>query len=273
MPVEEEAMFRRKTWSVEKPRQIALAAALVTPLLSTGPALADNVNFYLSDATPKTITVESNGSAYTAIAGAGLGNILADARVDLDTEVGGRIKSWSVWLLLSWPVEYPTASLSLRDFATGKSYGYWDRPKRVDLTAQILVPETGYGDWVVSQCNAMAQNLRNSGQSNKAIFSQDRNLVMAARVGSHYDATGAGSNNWIEESASPLLINITCKKWPGMTAPVAGGGGLTTGLVSAQLTVIENYGPSGLCMLKLSGVLESGNVNTEVSYRYEDDKG
>src|SRR5262245_59365690 len=109
MPVEEEAMFRRKLGSVVKSCQLALAAALLTPLLSATTALADNVNFYLSDVTPKTITVESNGSAYTAIAGAGLGNILADARVDLDTEVGGRIKSWSVWHLLSWPVEYPTA--------------------------------------------------------------------------------------------------------------------------------------------------------------------
>lgn len=248
------------------------AAALLTTLLSSASVLADDVNFYFTNVQPDAIAVNSNGSEYTAVSGSGFGNIIAEARIDLDTEVGGHIKSWSVWLLLSSPAEYPTASLSLRDYSVGKSYGYWDRPKQVNETAQIVVPEAAYNNWIASQCNAMAQNLRNSGQSNKAIFRQDRSLVMAVRLGSSYDATGAGSNSWIEESATPAMVNITCKKWDGATAPVAGGD-VTTGLVSAQLTVIETYGPSGVCMLKLSGVLETANANTEVRYRYEDDQG
>ena len=248
------------------------AAALLTTLLSSTPSLADDVNFYFTNVQPDTIAVNSNGSAYTAVSGSGLGSIVAEAQIDLDTEVGGRIKSWSVWLFLNSPAEYPTAELSLRDYSVGKSYGYWDRPRQVNELAQIVVPEAAYSSWITSQCNAMAQILRNSGQSNKAIFRQDRSLVMAVRLGSSYDATGAGSNNWIEESTTPALVNITCKKWDGATAPVADAN-VTTGLVSAQLTVIETYGPSGMCMLKLSGVLETASANTEVRYRYEDDQG
>jgi hypothetical protein len=255
--------------TVGKRRWLLPAAALLTTLLSSAPSFADEVDIYLTGVIPDEMTVLSNGSQYTGIQGSGLANIVGTASVELDAETAGRVKSWKVWLALHNGAE----TLSLSHYAVGKSYSLGDRPKRVDRTEQVIVPQAAYQQWIVAQCNAMAQGLRNSGQGNTAIFGQDRSLKIEVSAGYDYDLTGAGSNNIIIEGAgSGPTFDVTCKKWPGMTAPVASGG-LTTGLVSAQLTVIETYGPSGVCMLKLSGVLESDNVNTKVSYRYEDDKG
>jgi len=255
--------------TVGRRRWLLPTAALLSTLLSSASSFADEVNINLSSVIPDEMTVLSNGSQYTGISGSGLGNIVGTASIELDAETAGRVKSWSVWLVLHNDAE----SLSLSDYSVGKSYGYWDRPKRVDRTEQVVVPQAAYQQWIVSQCNAMAQDLRTAGQGNTAIFSTDRSLKISVGVDSHYDLTGAGSGNIIVEGGPPQsFIDITCKKWDGMTAPVAGGG-LTTGLVSAQLTVIETYGPSGMCKLKLSGVLETSNTNTEVRYRYEDDHG
>lgn len=245
------------------------AIALMATLLPSPSSIADEVNINLSSVIPGEMTVLSNGSQYTGISESGLGNIVGTASVELDAEAAGRVKSWSVWLVL----HNGTESLSLSSYSVGKSYPLGDRPKRVDRTEQVVVPQAAYQQWIVSQCNAIAQDLRTAGQGNTAIFSTDRSLKISVGVDSHYDLTGAGSGNIIVEGGLPQsFIDITCKKWDGMTAPVAGGG-LTTGLVSAQLTVIETYGPSGMCKLKLSGVLETSNTNTEVRYRYEDDKG
>ncbi|HVR68172.1 MAG TPA: hypothetical protein VMT98_16105 [Verrucomicrobiae bacterium] len=245
------------------------AAALLATLLSSASSLADEVNIDLTAVIPHEIAVLSNGSEYAGIAGSGLGNIVGTASVELDAETAGRVKSWSVWLVLHNGAE----RLSLSQYAVGKSYPLGDRPKRVDRTEQIVVPQVAYDQWIVDQCNALAQSLRNAGQGNKAIFSKDRSIKIAVEGGADYDLTGAGSNNIIIEGAPwQVFIDVNCKKWGGVTAPVAGGG-VTTGLVSAQLTVIETYGPSGVCMLKLSGVLESGSANTKVRYRYEDDQG
>ncbi|MFM9844335.1 MAG: hypothetical protein ACKVOI_15350 [Dongiaceae bacterium] len=247
------------------------AAAILTTLLSSAPSLADDVDIILTGVIPDEIAVLSNGSEYTGISGSGLGNIVGTASVELDAETAGRVKSWSVWLVLHNGAE----RLSLSEYAVGKSYPLGDRPKRVDRTEQIVVPQAAYRQWIVSQCNSLAQDLRNAGQGNTAIFSKDRNLKISVGAHSNYDLTGAGSGNIIVEggaSHSQSSIDVTCKKWGGITAPVAAGG-LTTGLVSAQLTVIETFGPSGVCMLKLSGVLETASANTEVRYRYEDDRG
>jgi hypothetical protein len=253
---------RRQAWSFP-------AAALLTTLLSSATAVADDVDIYLSGVIPDEIAVISNGSEYTGISGSGLANIVGTASVNLDAETAGRVKSWSVWLVLLNGAE----RLSLSEYAVGKSYPLGDRPKRVDRTEQIVVPQAAYQQWIVSQCNALAQDLRTAGQGNTAIFNKDRSLEISVGVDSTYDLTGAGSGNIIVEGgAFHGSIDVTCKKWSGITAPVAGGD-ITTGLVSAQLTVIETYGPSGVCMLKLSGVLETASTNTEVRYRYEDDQG
>ncbi len=245
------------------------AAALMTTLLSSLPAIADTGDVYLTSAIPEEMTVNSNGSAYTGIVGSGLANIVAEARVHFDTGHVGGVKSWSVWATLSLGEE----SLSLRNYGVSKSYGIGDRPDRVDRLEQIIVPQAAYQQWIVSQCNALADSLRNSGLTNKAIFSEDRELTVKISADYTYDLTGSGSGNVLfEGTPTEPSIDITCKKWDGATAPVAGGG-VTTGLVSAQLTVIETYGPSGVCMLKLSGVLETASANTEVRYRYEDDQG
>jgi hypothetical protein len=259
----------RSQSAIGKRRWFIPAAALMAPLLSSAPSFADSGTLYLTNVVPEEITVNSNGSSYTGIVGSGLGNIFAEAHIQLDTGTSGRIKSWWVWLLL----QRGDDSLSLRHHAVGKSYTFSDRPKSVDRTEQIVVPQVAYQQWIVSQCNALADDLRAAGQTNKAIFAEDRSVTITVNEGFDYDATGPDSDNvGIEGFSQVPTIDITCKKWGGATAPVAGGG-VTTGLVSAQLTVIETYGPSGVCMLKLSGVLETGNVNTEVRYRYEDDQG
>lgn len=275
-------MFRKQALSVSRHSQdsnspspagrwcrLSFIAVLMTTLLSSAPSFADNGNIYLTNVVPEEITVNSNGSTYTGILGSGLGNIVADAHIELDAEAAGGVKSWSVWLNL----QRDDDSLSLDHYAVGKSYALGHRPNRVNRTEQIIVPQTAYQQWIVNQCNILADDLRKVGQTNTAIFSEDRSFKVSVRLGDRYDFTGPGSNNVVIEGVhSHPEINITCKKWGGATAPVAGGG-VTTGLVSAQLTVIETYGPSGVCMLKLSGVLEAGSANTEVRYRYEDDQG
>jgi hypothetical protein len=267
-------MFRSQALSVSRQshaRRLCLMSfiAALTTLLSSAPSFADGGTIFLTNVVPEEITVNSNGSSYTGIVGSGLGNILAEAHIDLDTQTSGRIKSWSVWLHL----QHGEDSLSLRHHAVGESYAFGNRPKSVHTVKQIIAPQVAYQQWIVGQCNALADDLRNAGQTNKAIFAKDRSVTITVNEGFDYDASGLDSDNLGVEGSDPQpTIDITCKKWGGATAPVAGGG-VTTGLVSAQLTVIETYGPSGVCMLKLSGVLESDNINTKVSYRYEDDKG
>src|SRR5262245_39917550 len=265
----EQSRLPRGLSTAWKWRSLSSIAVLLATLLSSAPSFADGGTVYLSNVVPEAITVNSNGSSYTSIEGSGLGNIVGTAHIELDADIAGRVKSWSVWLVLSnWP-----KSLSLNEYAVGKSYPVGSRPTRVNRTEQIVVPQAAYQSWIVSQCNALADSLRNGGQTNTAIFNQDRHVTISAGLNDSYEFTGAGSPNpAIEGSLVQPTIDVTCKKWGGATAPVAGGG-VTTGLVSAQLTVIETYGPSGVCMLKLSGVLESDSINTEVKYRYEDDKG
>src|SRR5262245_23522957 len=109
---EEQVMFRKQALSVSQHSQgatrrthvgrlrpVSFIAALTT-LLSSAPSFADGGTVYFTNVVPEEITVNSNGSSYTGIAGSGLGNIAAEAHIDVDTQVSGRIKSWSVWLQL-----------------------------------------------------------------------------------------------------------------------------------------------------------------------------
>src|SRR5262245_1927518 len=100
----EQSRLPRGPNSAWKWRSLSSIAVLLATLLSSAPSFADGGTVYLSNVVPEAITVNSNGSSYTSIAGSGLGNIVGTAHIELDADIAGRVKRWSVCLGLSnWP--------------------------------------------------------------------------------------------------------------------------------------------------------------------------
>jgi hypothetical protein len=244
-------------------RWLSSIAVLLATSLSSIPSSANGGDIHIASLSPDKIEVDSNGSEYTAISGHPLAGLDSEIYVYLETGV----QSWSVHLTLSWGDE----SLPMGDHRLGRHY---DRPvTQVHLTDPLFVPQEAYRDWIVDQCNRIALSLRNSGQSNKAIFGQDRKYIVKVEADYSYDFSTVGKV-FIEGANSPQTIEVTCKKWSGLAVPQAGNGVSAAPTVnSAQLTIIETSGASGACKLKLSGIIETSSPNMEVRYRYVDGKG
>jgi hypothetical protein len=256
---------RLRGWSTAATwRWLSAIAVLMTAVLSGSPSSAVNTgNIHLSSLEPDKIEVDSNGTEYTAISGHPLTGLYSEISVHLERGV----RSWSVHLTLTWGDE----NLPMRDYRIGRNY---DPPvTKVQRTVPLAVPQEAYRDWIVDQCNRIATSLRNSGQSDKAIFGQDRKFIVSVEAAYTYDFSTLGKV-LIEGGNPQQTIEVTCKKWGGIAVPQAGNGVSASPTVnSAQLTVIETSGASGACKVKLSGIVETSSPNMEVRYRYEDGAG
>ncbi len=247
------------------------ASAALAALLPAS-ALADSVDAEVVNLVSKQIIVESNGSSYHRVSH--LANLVADARIRVDTGSVGRVLSWKLWLGLSNGdgdhIDFPT-------FGKGKSYDAFQRPRRVDRTERLIVPSTMWKSFVLARCNELADDLRAQGLGNTAVFGQDRSLELA--VIAHFDAdtNGAGSNYFVEAKPweSHPKTEVICKKWPGASIPQASNNlGVTPAkVVNKGLSIYEQYGIGGLCKIRLDGWITTDQKNTEVSFRYRNQEG
>lgn len=248
-----------------------LAAALLAALPST--ASADSKGATVVNLAPQQIEVESNGSSYHSTYY--LANLVADVRVQVDTGTFGRVKSWSVKIGLQ---AEGSDALYFDSYAISKSYPWGKRPRSVDRTETIMVPEAAWGAHVRWHCNEMADDLRAQGLGNTAIFSQDRTLELAVVPAISADTNGAGSGSFIEEGtpwSSEAKVEIVCKKWPGAQIPQASTDITVTPakVVNKGLSILERHGPTGVCKIRLDGWITTDQRNVDVKFRYRNQEG
>lgn len=262
---------RGKNRSRQFRRSLAIAAGL-SLAIGAQSAYADSADVdVVSIATPE-IVVLSNGSSYTQLqAPAGFAG---DIRAQFDAGVFGRVKEWKVWFVFE-PDSPFGGPMHLSNHGYSKSYST-PRPKSVDRTVHVAVPGAAYEFFALGHCNGLADQLRQSGLSNHQIFGQDRKIAITVDSDFTVDFNGASGGDLIVQATfENPTIQLVCQKWHGSSAPVATNE-LETKLPDvedASLTLIEQYGPSGLCQIKTSGVIRTREANTEVKFRYEDAQG
>ncbi|GAB4357905.1 MAG: hypothetical protein Kow00114_09740 [Kiloniellaceae bacterium] len=250
---------------------LAVAALLSAAALLPLPALADDASAEITNLVTKQVFVNSNGSSYTSVAG--LATLTADARIQVDAEFSGRVKSWRLWLGLS---DGEGDHVSFKSQGVGKSYGTFERPRRVDRTERITVLAVVWQDFVEARCNELADGLRAQGMEDSAIFAQDRTLELGVTVHLNADITGigqhfVGAKPWEEIPK----VQVTCKKWAGASIPQAGSGYAVTPskVVNKGLSIYEQYGIGGLCRIRLDGWITTDEKNTTVTFRYRNQAG
>lgn len=246
-----------------------LAGAAVAATLMPAAALADSKEATVVGLVPQQLVVDSNGSSYHAVSP--FANLVADVRVQVDTGAVGRVKSWRVHLGLAGE---EGASQFYDSYNVAKSYPWYDRPRSVDRTEQIIVPSAAWGGFVKTRCNALADELRSQGLGDTAIFAQDRKLQLAVVPSLAADTTGAGSGSIIEEAtwwSQHAKIDLVCKKWPGAAVPQASSD-ITiqpAKVVNQGLTIVERSGLGGACKIRLDGWFTTDRKGASVSYRFE----
>jgi hypothetical protein len=245
---------------------LALAAGLLP-----APALGDDASANITNLGTKQIFVNSNGSSYTGVAG--LATLTADARIQVDAEVSGRVKSWRLWLGLS---NAEGDQVSFQSQGVSKYYGTFERPRRVDRTERITVHAVVWQDFVAARCNELADGLRAQGMADSAIFGQDRTLELGVTVHFDADITGigfyfVGAKPW----ESIPKTQVICKKWAGAAIPQAGTGFAVTPskVVNKGLSIYEQYGIGGLCKIRLDGWITTDQKNVTVKFRYRNQEG
>ncbi|MGD1876863.1 MAG: hypothetical protein ACFB13_05105 [Kiloniellaceae bacterium] len=248
----------------------ALPAVAVLAALLPAAAFADSGSATVTNLITKQIVVESNGSSYHRTNQ--LANLVADVRVKVSTGAVGRVKSWEVYLGLA---SEGGEQMWFQSFGTSKSYPWHDRPSGVDRTERLQVPEAVWGAFVRTRCNELADTLRAQGQSNAAIFGQDRKLPLTVAAGMDADTTGAGSGTFFVSAAPAQPLELVCKKWPGAAIPQAATGLAVppSKVVNKGLSIYEQYGVTGVCKIRLDGWITTDHKNAEVSFRYKNQQG
>lgn len=247
----------------------SLASAAVAAALLPATALADSKEATVVGLVPQQLAVDSNGSSYHAVSP--FANLLADVRVEVDTGAVGRVKSWRVHVGLA--TEDGTSQF-YDSYNVAKSYPWYDRPRSVDRTEQIMVPSAAWGGFVKARCNDLADELRAQGLGDTAIFAQDRELQLAVVPWLKADTTGAGSGAVLEQAKwwpQHAKIDLVCRKWPGAVIPQASND-LTlqpAKVVNKGLSIVERSGLGGACKIRLDGWFTTDRPDVSVSYRFE----
>jgi len=248
-------------------------AAVIGLLVLAAPARADSYESTVTHVATTRIEVESNGSSYHRTNP--LANLVADVRVEVSTGAVGSVKSWNVYLGLA---SEDGERMWFQSFGKSKSYPWYDRPGSVDRTERLQVPETAWGAFVRTRCNALADKLRAQGKGNTAIFAQDRKFDLGVVSSMSADTAGAGSNGifvgakeWDDEGK----VEVVCKKWPGAAIPQASDSlaNVPAEVVNKGLSIYEQYGVTGVCKIRLDGWITTDKKNATVSFRYKNQQG
>ena len=250
----------------------AIAAVFAAALLPTA-VLADEVDAYVTHITSQRLEVLSNGSSYATTNP--FANLVADVNIEVDTDTAGRVKSWKIWLGIAGET---SDSLWFPSYGKSKSYPWYDRPRRVDRTEQLIVPASAWSGYVKARCNELADALRAQGLGNTAIFSEDRKVELAVMAGFDVDTTGAGSGSILSEGSSwgaHAKLDLICKKWSGAAVPQASDSITVTPakVVNKGLSILERHGATGVCKIRLDGWITTDQKNAEVSFRYKNQDG
>ena len=256
---------------VRRPQLMAAAAALSALLPAT--AAADHKAATVTHLVSQYIAVDSDGSRYHQVNH--LANLVADVRAVVDTEDAGRVKSWGISIGL---MDEDGTDIRFPEYGFSKSYPWYDRPRWVDRTERLVVPAVAWDDFVMDRCNALADQLRTQGKDDDEIFGQDRGIELAVVPEISADTTGAGSGNILEEGVTwpaHKKVMVICKKWPlaGFHDGIASEPSIPTKVVNKGLSILEQYGMSGLCKIRLDGWITTNRKNVDVSFRYRNQEG
>ena len=128
----------------------------------------------MTDTNPRVINVMSNGKNYTKLDYEG--NFLIDARLEFDTGIAGRIKSW--WIEPRMVNSFGPAQEvhGLNFYRESHSYPVGQRPKSINKKILFSVSSDMIEPNAVSMCNLRAAALRNQGKSDKWIFNHNHDV-------------------------------------------------------------------------------------------------
>lgn len=252
---------RSRTFS--KRLALVTVSALVFGFTQADPARADSVVAEISNSLP-VFEVIGNGSDYTQLTGAAPSGLAFS--VVADAEIGGQVRSvsysaaGSVTGAFPGPYELPTHNDS-RSFS-----GFFHRKETLVGNYPIEAAD------LVAACNYQAASLRALGYGNDEVFGEDRQLTLTVNV--MPDASFSLASPFMDQVPDSESTQVICRKWSGMVgfsppAQIAA----EEGVIDSSLTLIEQYGQSGLCKVVLSGVVRSTSANMEVKFRYEHHDG
>lgn len=219
---------------------------------------------------PNSSVIKSNGSEYEVI---GFGTLNVDTLVHFPDE-SSRIKNWKVSLSMrteeSLWVDHPESEVS-------KQYTWLQNIASVNLTVPLSLPGLTFTTYAKNRCNDMAEQLRQSGVKNSAIFNINRVIQIGFDMHSHYSIYGNGLTqaDYPPESWNELAkINVTCGKSAGPQVNAAPDLAPAEPVVlGSWLSMQEVSLPNGYCRMTLNGTFKASEPGMEIEFHYEDDNG
>jgi hypothetical protein len=235
-------------------------------------AYADLAKATVSNVITKKIEIASNGQEYTIANPNNLALALAaDVHVQIDAEFSGRVRSWSTWLQIHSLVNPNRFDVRFKDYKKYTSYPAGHRPKTVNRTEHLSIPQSAYEDLFIAQCNILANDLRSQGLSNKQIFSQNRIIPIDVHALLETDISGLGTH-FVGPEPHDKRVDIVCKKWQGAAIPTTSGGLVAEETIyvvtQSSLTILPQSTLGGACNVTLSGVMQTLKPNAPVSFKY-----
>lgn len=238
---------------------------------------ADTGSADISNVIIKQIDIASNGQEYTLANPNNLALALAaDVHIQIDSGVSGRVKSWSTWLQIHNLTNPNQFDVHYKEYKKSKSYPSGHRPKMVNRTERLSIPQSVYENLFIAQCNILANHLRNQGLSNKQIFSQDRVIPLHFHAKYTADISGVKGTNFIGPEPHEKQVDIVCKKWQENqhSADVGLAAEETVYIVTdSNLTVLPQSTVGGACNVTLSGVIKTLKPNAPVRFKYRHQDG
>lgn len=257
-------------------RRLPAAAALLAGLATTTPALADEAATHVVKLLTPVIEIESDGEHYTKPV-IPLVQVAASVNVALDAGISGRIKSYKAWL------KFRSETSDWADFpqhATSESFALNERPKALNNNVYVSIPYGSHASYLVSYCNLQANALRHGGMTDQQIFSQDRPIEVGVHSDLQYEMSGVDgtvSTSALGGGWSILKkMTVVCKGVPPARVPPPVANDPTRDkpeVLEADLSIIEQHSLQGACAVSLSGVIRTGEPNTEVKFRYRSKDG
>lgn len=278
----------RQTWkqldSKHKTRRTLVAMATILLGAANAASYASDVDVAVYVVKSPTIYVESNGQKYTKLSfdKHGISPIAFSARLEI---AGGqdRIKHWAVAPRVTldgktWGWSFDSSRSPDPGWGVvSKSYSSGHRPKNIDTGIKMNASQSFIGNFAVAACNTKADHLRQQGKGNTYIFGHKHTLTGHASTRhqlSYVNIADTDKYQLIEYTPESTRVNVICMKWGGAQVPTVGTDlQLKSHVTQASLTTIEQFGPSGLCKLKLSGVIQTNTTGTQVKFRYEHTNG
>ncbi len=219
---------------------LAFVSAIATPALAVHTSVAEIKN---EPSSVPHFEVGSNGSAYTKVQKPEHGFRVKNLRVYISMEFNeGRVMAWSVTPYMTVGGTGGQRHMLLKPIFKDYVLDGKVNPTKVDTVLTTDAIRTGkYNDQMVKACNNMAQQLRNKGQTNKAIFAQDRkiNLYFGARL--KITPTLAFVGDREVYSKAPVKRTLTCKKWPGAAVQTAGAIQAKMKIVKAEFAIDPRF--------------------------------